>query len=354
MSRWRGGRRCGSLIVAVSLHHSACVNGAFGSDHQPEQPAEGGHQPDFGLAPVLLRDQKDVEVGAERAPDIGQQEIDGVERARPEACCPGLCHCNIPMIPITSVITVSFTPTRKERAQPGVRFGHRPPRRMESTENSDTETNSASVELERSHNFSKTLSPRGRQHPPRQSYPKRLRLHPHPSLLHHGSPIHLHRRHHPQNRRLQSQHPTQRRQNPPCLGHRSQQRLHLRILQHHPQLRGKPRRMHRYQRQQPPKPPPDPNPSPNPNTSPRPTGRTPSPFPPKPDPPGPKPHQQTLNPLLRPLDPSPNQNNDRSLQPPTRNPRRHRPTQSVEDQCKTLRKGNGGTQIHGANRNISP
>ena len=55
-------------------------------DRKAEQAADGGHQADLGLAPMLLGDQEDVQIGAERAAHIGEQEIDGVERARPEAC----------------------------------------------------------------------------------------------------------------------------------------------------------------------------------------------------------------------------------------------------------------------------
>ena len=38
-----------------------------------EQAAEGRHQPDLGLAPMLLGDQEHVEVRPERAAHVGQQ-----------------------------------------------------------------------------------------------------------------------------------------------------------------------------------------------------------------------------------------------------------------------------------------
>jgi len=54
-------------------------------DQQAEQTADGRHQADLGLAPVLPGDLEDVQVGPERPTHIGEQEIDGVERARPKA-----------------------------------------------------------------------------------------------------------------------------------------------------------------------------------------------------------------------------------------------------------------------------
>jgi hypothetical protein len=83
-------------------------------DREAEQTADGRHQTDLGLAPVLLSDQEHVQVGPERAPDIGEQEIDGVERMRPKATFfrDGR-HCHIQSVSITSVKMVSGAPTRK-------------------------------------------------------------------------------------------------------------------------------------------------------------------------------------------------------------------------------------------------
>ena len=53
---------------------------------EAEQPTPGRHQPDGRLAPILLGDEKDVEIGAERAAHIGQEEIQGVERGTSEWC----------------------------------------------------------------------------------------------------------------------------------------------------------------------------------------------------------------------------------------------------------------------------
>ena len=58
-----------------------------GLDGEPEQAAERGHQADFGLAPMLLGDQEHIEIRPERAADVGQQEVDGVERERVETLC---------------------------------------------------------------------------------------------------------------------------------------------------------------------------------------------------------------------------------------------------------------------------
>ena len=81
---------------------------------EPEQPADGGHQSDLGLAPMLLGDQEDVQIRAERAAHIGEQEIDRVERTRPEAAClRGRRHSHSHSVPIARVMTVSGAPTRK-------------------------------------------------------------------------------------------------------------------------------------------------------------------------------------------------------------------------------------------------
>jgi hypothetical protein len=81
---------------------------------EAEQTADGRHQADFRLAPMLLGDQEDVQVRAERPADIGEQEICGVERARPEATTlRDRGHSHILNVPITSVMRVSGAPTRK-------------------------------------------------------------------------------------------------------------------------------------------------------------------------------------------------------------------------------------------------
>ena len=49
-----------------------------------EQAADCGHKSDFGLTPMLLADQKDVEKWPDRAAHVGCQEIDRVERERVE------------------------------------------------------------------------------------------------------------------------------------------------------------------------------------------------------------------------------------------------------------------------------
>ncbi len=78
-------------------------------DGEAEQTADGRHQADLGLAPVQLSDEEHVQIGPERAADIGEQEIDGVERARPEA----RRYDHTQSMPVTSVIMVSGAPTRK-------------------------------------------------------------------------------------------------------------------------------------------------------------------------------------------------------------------------------------------------
>ena len=49
-----------------------------------EQTADRGHKSDFGLTPMLLGDQKDIEKRPDRAAHVGCQEIDRVERERVE------------------------------------------------------------------------------------------------------------------------------------------------------------------------------------------------------------------------------------------------------------------------------
>ena len=56
-------------------------------DREPEQAADRRHQADLGLAPMLLGDQEHVEIRPERAADVGEQEVDGVERERVETPC---------------------------------------------------------------------------------------------------------------------------------------------------------------------------------------------------------------------------------------------------------------------------
>ncbi len=55
-----------------------------GLNGEPQQAARGRDQPDRLLAPMLLGDQKDVQIGAERAAHVGKQEIQRVERDRVE------------------------------------------------------------------------------------------------------------------------------------------------------------------------------------------------------------------------------------------------------------------------------
>ena len=52
----------------------------WGLDREPEQAADRRHQADLGLAPMLLGDEEDIEVGADRAPHVGREEIHRVER----------------------------------------------------------------------------------------------------------------------------------------------------------------------------------------------------------------------------------------------------------------------------------
>ena len=83
-------------------------------DGEPEQAADGRHQSDFGLAPMLLGDQEDIEIRPERTAHVGEQEIDGVERERVETLALGFRrHSHSHSVPIARVMMVSGAPTLK-------------------------------------------------------------------------------------------------------------------------------------------------------------------------------------------------------------------------------------------------
>ena len=83
-------------------------------DGESEQAADRRHQADLGLAPMLLGDQEHVEIGSEGAADVGEQEIDGVERERAETpASRGRRHSHSHSVPIARVMMVSGAPTRK-------------------------------------------------------------------------------------------------------------------------------------------------------------------------------------------------------------------------------------------------
>jgi hypothetical protein len=50
-----------------------------GLDGEPEQAADRGYHSDIGLTPMLLGNQEDVEIRADRAAHVGREKIDGVE-----------------------------------------------------------------------------------------------------------------------------------------------------------------------------------------------------------------------------------------------------------------------------------
>src|SRR6202521_5480528 len=53
-------------------------------DCEPEQATDRSHHSDLGLAPMLLGNEEDVEIRAQGTADVGEQEVDGVERKRVE------------------------------------------------------------------------------------------------------------------------------------------------------------------------------------------------------------------------------------------------------------------------------
>ena len=54
-------------------------------ERKTEQAADCRHQADLRLAPMLIRDQEDVEVRPERPSDVGEQKIERVEGGGPKA-----------------------------------------------------------------------------------------------------------------------------------------------------------------------------------------------------------------------------------------------------------------------------
>jgi hypothetical protein len=60
---------------------------------------------------MLLGDQEHIEIRAESAADIGEQEIDGVEREGVEALAPRRYHGHSHGFPVARVMTVSGVPT---------------------------------------------------------------------------------------------------------------------------------------------------------------------------------------------------------------------------------------------------
>ena len=73
--------------------------------------ADHGYKTGFRLAPMLLRNEKDIEIRPERAAHISQKEIDGIERERMKAFRLGYSDSH--KIPMVSVMTVRSAPTRK-------------------------------------------------------------------------------------------------------------------------------------------------------------------------------------------------------------------------------------------------
>lgn len=80
---------------------------------EPEQAANHGHETGFGLGPVPLRDEEDVEIRPKRAPHIGEEEIDGVERERAKASRLSRSYRRSHKVPIVSVMMVRGAPTLK-------------------------------------------------------------------------------------------------------------------------------------------------------------------------------------------------------------------------------------------------
>jgi hypothetical protein len=82
----------------------------------PKQTADRGDQADLRLAPVLLRNQEDIQIRPYGTAHISEQEVDRIQRVcnRPSAPdCRFPSHSHSHSVPITSVTMVSGAPTRK-------------------------------------------------------------------------------------------------------------------------------------------------------------------------------------------------------------------------------------------------
>jgi hypothetical protein len=109
-----GGDRLPGRTICDAMHIPRPCNKA-------QQAADGCHQSYRGLAPVLLRHQEDVEVGAERASHVRKQEVERVERCLTElggtswhACgCSLASYSHSQSVPIRRVRRVSGAPTLK-------------------------------------------------------------------------------------------------------------------------------------------------------------------------------------------------------------------------------------------------
>jgi hypothetical protein len=83
-------------------------------DRDANQTANRGHKSDFGLTPMLLGDQEDIEIRPHRAAHVGHEEIDRVERERGETLAFGFrFHRHSHSVPIARVIMVRGAPTLK-------------------------------------------------------------------------------------------------------------------------------------------------------------------------------------------------------------------------------------------------
>jgi hypothetical protein len=76
-----------------------------GLDGEPEQAADRSYHSDISLAPMLLGNQEDIEIRANRAAHVGREEIDRIERERIEALVFGFrFHRRSHSVPIARVM----------------------------------------------------------------------------------------------------------------------------------------------------------------------------------------------------------------------------------------------------------
>ena len=89
---------------------------------QAQQAADGRHPAYLGLAPVLLGDEKDIEVGTERAAHIRKQEVQRIERPRPEGCLGHAQNIATRAIPAT----ISSPPRMRQMLMAWISMPNRP------------------------------------------------------------------------------------------------------------------------------------------------------------------------------------------------------------------------------------
>jgi len=111
--RHRSQRECGESQNDYSALSAGFINRSANRRlrGEAEQAPHHGYKTGYRLAPMLLHNEKNIEIRPERAAHISQKEIDGIERERMKAS--RFSYSDSRKIPIVSVTTVRSAPTLK-------------------------------------------------------------------------------------------------------------------------------------------------------------------------------------------------------------------------------------------------